>query len=96
MFRQPALFLTAELNWYWRNEQGEARTDRIESCTPEDMTPDELSEIGARQGHENENNCRILEEFKENHECIKIPDFEANDYPFYQQYLYYSRQPGDP
>lgn len=89
IFRKPALFLTSELDWYWRNEKGVATTDRIRhggldlSAPIEDFANDPLL------GYQNENNCRILEEFKANHESIKIPNFDAKDYPFYQQYLYY-------
>lgn len=103
LYKTPALHLTSKLDFYWRNEKGEALTDRKASPVRNEkgeivygddgrdlFGPQDLSDSHSRE--ENENECRILEQFRSDHEEIQIPDFDAQDYPFYHKYLYCYQQ----
>ena len=97
VFAEPQIYLTHELDHYTRNEKGLAVTEYKSYGSSMDGKQKSLDDLEAEHGpeytesyrEEYENECRILERFKSDHESLKIPDLDAQDYPFHNQSIYY-------
>jgi hypothetical protein len=93
LFKSPAFVLAGKLDAFWRNQKGEAMTDRKARYFPSDDSEEMIQ--GSVNPKENENECRILENFNSDHHGVQIPDFDAKDYPFYQHFFYYPQESND-
>jgi hypothetical protein len=88
LFKKPAFLLADKLDYFWRTYEGEAMTD----CRERYLT---RSSTSAAESKETENECRIMENFKRDHQGVRIPDYDAKDYPFYHQYFFYYQDPNE-
>jgi hypothetical protein len=98
-FRKPCLVLGSYqmTDWFWRSEEGRATSARCYNCELDGawISAKSLAEYEEKAGvvcdelrEEEENSCRIMENFMANHVKVKIPSFEYENYPFHNQALY--------
>lgn len=103
--REPAALLTGKLDWYWRNEKGQACTSRVVADmddminAPNATENPEDSSVQAKRNtlqslsiRDLEEECQILEKFVRSKQDARIPSFELRDqHPFNNQHLYWSK-----
>lgn len=102
----PAVaMVTGKLDFFWRNDRGEACTDRIlvarkEKEWDEDVQPDDLVLIHelaetddrrSRNGDRIEKGLSVLEEFKKDKDVYLLPELDFKDQPFHSLYVYARR-----
>lgn len=103
--KKPGVLLTGKLDWYWRNQKGQACTNRVSrdnemvTFTDELKTSGETSirdkKDGTRTNQRLEEECQVLETFVRAKQCASLPRFDYKDDPFHNQYLYWPRTPDD-
>lgn len=90
--QQPDVFLTSKLDWYWRNDQGQARTTRQVKEKEESDTQDPAGSDAKGEALESE--CQTFEAFLQGREQARLPDFDYNGQPFHNQCLYWRQGSG--
>lgn len=101
--RQPAILLTGKLDWYWRNDKGQACTDRVvaRDSTICSDNGDVAGQPSIRDQKEDsievrrfEEECRVFEAFLGVKQSVGLPRLDYKDDPFYNQYLYWPSSAG--
>ena len=98
--REPAALLTSKLDWYWRNDKGQACTSRVAADIHDKINAPNRAESEQAEGNppkslsipELEEECQILESFVRTKQDASLPPFELKDqHPFNNQHLYWSK-----
>jgi len=97
--QQPGVLLTGKLDWYWRNEKGQACTNRVSLGDDMLTTMNESANSGSISGRDKrddtstnqklERGCQIFETFLGGKQYVSLPQFDYKDDPFHNQYLYW-------
>ncbi len=100
MLRNPAMLLTHVMDYFWRDNNGIARSHRTGTCIQhkgEEKRPVASAEYEKETGQvdvdlrdEMEKACRVYEAFQKAYHGIKLPNLEVAEFPFNDQYLYCS------
>jgi len=97
--QQPGVLLTSRLDWYWRNEKGQACTNRVlrgddiltttnESANSEELSArDKTGDTSTNRQLERE--CQVFETFLGAKQYVSLPQLDYKDDPFHNQYLYW-------
>ena len=103
--KRPAVLLSGKLDWYWRNNKGEACTSRSRDDKSErlgDQIERDASEAphGEKDDRRMTNDagleveCQILESFRNRRQEARLTDFDYKGDPFREQFLYWPIQSG--
>jgi hypothetical protein len=99
-YHHPDLLIANTIDLYYRNAEGTAYPTQTTTCLSNGMPAtveekDLAQELDGQDKEAYQNHARVCEKLLYYHDATLLPDLDAANHPFHQNYLYYRKTSED-